>query len=71
MKKENDKLNEYLLSDQFKDDFRKQVEKDTWDKGLPMVYMDNEGYIVTEWKDGRINRIKRPNIKFNDNPHNS
>lgn len=36
-------ISDYLRSDQFKVDFRKAVEADTWEKGLPMYYMDDEG----------------------------
>jgi hypothetical protein len=55
---EDDEWVKYLTSDQFKEDYRKQVEKDTWGQGLPMVYMNNEGQIVREYKDGKIEVIK-------------
>ena len=58
MKEDKDLINEYLMSEQFKKDFAKQVEKDTWDKDLPKIYMDKQGNIVEHWKDGRINIIK-------------
>ena len=48
----------YLTSDKFKEDFAKQVEKDTWDQGYPMIYMDKGGNIVEHWKDGTINILK-------------
>ena len=48
----------YLTSDQFKEDFRKQVEKDTWGQGLPMVYMNKEGQIVKHFPDGKFEVIK-------------
>ena len=54
---EIDKLHEYLKSDKFKEDFARQVEKDTWEKGLPKIYM-KDGNIVEHWKDGTINIIK-------------
>lgn len=41
-------------SEEFKEAFRKQVEADTWDKGLPKVYMNDEGQVVRHWKDGKI-----------------
>ena len=50
---------EYLKSEQFKEDFRKKVEEDTWEKGLPMIYMDENKNIVEHWKDGTINIIKK------------
>lgn len=45
-------------SKEFKEAFRKQVEADTWGKGLPMVYMDKDGWIVKHWKDGKIEKVK-------------
>lgn len=50
---------EYFRSEQFQEDFRKQVEKDTWDNGLPMVYLNEEGDIVRHYKDGKIEIIKK------------
>jgi hypothetical protein len=41
-------------SEEFKKEFRKQVEKDTWGMGKPMFYM-KDGDIVEHWKDGTIN----------------
>jgi hypothetical protein len=51
----SDPINDYIKSEQFQKDFTKQVEKDTWGKGLPKIYMDNDGNIVEHWKDGTIN----------------
>lgn len=53
---------EYFRSEQFQEDFRKQVEKDTWDNGLPMVYLNEEGNIVRHYKDGKIEIIKQKNM---------
>lgn len=49
---------EYFKSDKFKEDFRKKVEEDTWEKGKPMIYLDDNGNIVEHFKDGTINIIK-------------
>lgn len=49
----------YFNSDKFAEDFKKQVEKDTWGKGLPKIYMNEKGDIVEHWKDGRIIIIKK------------
>lgn len=60
---------EYLKSEQFKEDFRKQVEKDTWDNGLPMVYLNEQGDIVKHYKDGtveKINNMKETKFKVGD-----
>jgi hypothetical protein len=54
---------EYFRSEQFQEDFRKQVEKDTWDNGLPMVYLNEEGDIVRHYKDGKIEIIKEKKMK--------
>ena len=56
---------EYFKSEQFKEDFRKKVEQDTWEKGLPMIYMDENKNIVEHWKDGTINIIKYATKKNN------
>lgn len=47
----------YFKSKEFQEDFRKQVEKDTWDKDLPMVYLNEEGWIVKHYKDGTIEKL--------------
>ena len=52
-------IHDYLRSEKFRADFRKAVEADTWEKGLPMYYMDEEGWLVEHWKDGRVVRKKR------------
>lgn len=49
---------EYFQSKEFKDAIKKQIKKDTWSKGLPMVYLNSEGQIVKEWEDGRIEIVK-------------
>ena len=49
---------EYFKSNKFKEDFRKKVEEDTWEKGKPMIYLDDNGNIVEHWKDGTIKIIK-------------
>ena len=53
-----DEIENYLKSEQFTKDFQDIVEQDTWDKGLPKIYMDKEGNIVEHWKDGTINILK-------------
>lgn len=37
---------EYFQSEEFKKSFSEQVEKDTWGKGKPMIYVDKEGNTV-------------------------
>lgn len=57
---EEDRLElEYFKSEKFKKDFRKRVEEDTWEKGLPMIYMDENKNIIEHWKDGMINILKK------------
>lgn len=48
----------YLKSEEAQELFQKIVERDTWEKGLPKIYMDKKGNIVEHWKDGTINIIK-------------
>lgn len=48
----------YFQSEEFKKEMRKQVEKDTWDKGLPKIYMNKNKQLVRHWKDGKIEIIK-------------
>ena len=50
---------EYFKSNKFKEDFRKKVEEDTWEKGKPMIYLDDNGNIVEHFKDGTINTLKK------------
>ena len=60
---EADEVEKFLKSEEFIKEFRKQVEKDTWEKGLPMVYLkDNK--IVKHYSDGRVEVIKE--IEFTD-----
>lgn len=56
---EDEKWIEMFNSEQFKEIFKNQVEKNTWDVGLPKAYMDNDGYLVHHYKDGSIKRIKK------------
>ena len=48
------------MSEQFRESFRKRVEEETWGKGRPMVYLDDDGWIVKHWKDGTIEKISKP-----------
>ena len=54
----NTKEIEYFKSEEAQELFQKMVERDTWEKGLPKIYMDKKGNIVEHWKDGTINIIK-------------
>ena len=56
---------EYFKSEKFKEDFRKKVEEDTWEKGLPMIYLDDNGNMVKHFKDGTIEIIKYATKKNN------
>jgi len=56
---DNNWVKEAFESKEFKDAFRKQIEKDTWGNDLPMVYMDDDGWMVHHWKDGKIDKIKK------------
>lgn len=54
---------DFFRSSEFAEKLRKQVEKDTWEKGLPMVYLrDNK--IVRHYPDGTIEVIKV--VEFQD-----
>lgn len=50
---------EFFKSKEFKEGIYNQVKKDTWGKGLPMVYMNDKGEIVKHWKNGKIKVIKK------------
>jgi hypothetical protein len=67
---DNELMADFINSKKFKKGFKKLVEKDTWDKGLPKYYMDKDGWLVEHWKDGTI--IKKQDLKLdkkpNDNP---
>jgi hypothetical protein len=59
MTKDNNSVKEALESKEFKEAFRQRVEKDTWGNGLPMVYIDDEDWLVRHWPDGRIDRVNK------------
>lgn len=46
-------LHKYLLSKGFKRDIMKQIEKDTWDKGLPKIYLNDQGDMIKHFKSGK------------------
>lgn len=52
------KESNYFKSKEFEDNYRKQVEKDTWEKGLPMIYMNEKKQFVEHWKNGEINIVR-------------
>jgi hypothetical protein len=54
-------LANHLRSEQFKESFKKRVEEQTWGKDLPLVYLDENGWIVKHWKDGTIEKIQKAN----------
>jgi len=56
--KQGDLESEYWNSKMFRDIWEKQIKRDTWGKGLPMIYINDEGKIVKEWEDGRIETVK-------------
>ena len=55
---EYDQEVEMFNSKSFKDNFQKEVEKSTWDLGLPKIYMNSLKQLVEHYKDGTINIIK-------------
>lgn len=55
--KSDKQLSEYFRSREFKKSMQKQIKKDTWGKGLPMVYVNDKGQIVNHWKSGKIEII--------------
>jgi len=59
MDKEEKRLSDIIRSEQFKESFRKRVEEETWGKDKPMVYLDDNGWIVKHWKDGTIEKLKK------------
>ena len=61
MDKEEDKISKVLRSEQFKESFRKRGEEQTWGKDIPMVYLDEDGWVVKHWKDGTIEKIQKAN----------
>lgn len=53
------KESDYFNSEEFQKRIQKSIERETWDKGLPRIYMDKDKNIVRHWKDGRIEIIKK------------
>ena len=56
---DNGLMFEYFNSKEFKESIKKSIEKETWDKGLPKIYLDENGWIVEHWKDGKITKISK------------
>ncbi len=56
---DNPEYIEWLKSEQFGESINKIIERDTWEQGLPKIYMDKEGWLVKHWKDGKIEKIKK------------
>jgi hypothetical protein len=54
-----DALTDYLKSEKFQNDFEAQVKKDTWGNGIPMIYMDEQGNIISHWEDGTKDILDR------------
>ena len=52
------KESEYFSSEEFKEAMRKRIEVDTWEKGLPMIYIDESKQLVKHWKNGTIEIIQ-------------
>lgn len=46
---------EYFNSKEFIEVFTKIVDENTWGKGIPKIYMNDNGDIVEHWKNGTIN----------------
>ena len=61
MDKKEKKLSDFLRSEQFRESFKKRVEEETWGKDKPMVYLDDDGWVVKHWKDGTIEKIQKAN----------
>lgn len=55
-------VSKIVTSQEFKDSITKSIVDATWGKGLPMVYMNRDGWIVKHWEDGTIKRIKKIKI---------
>lgn len=45
---------EFFSSKEFQEGITSQIEKDTWGKGLPMYYMNENRQLVEHWADGTI-----------------
>jgi hypothetical protein len=48
----------FFISEKFKEGLQQQVISDTWGKGFPMVYLDENRNIVKHWSDGRIEIVE-------------
>lgn len=49
----------FFKSDEFKEAIKRAIEADTWDKGFPKIYLDDDDWIVEHWKDGTIVKLKK------------
>ena len=48
----------YFNSKEFKDNMIKIIEEDTWDKGLPKIYLNDKDEIIEHYKNGTIKILK-------------
>jgi hypothetical protein len=48
----------YFKSQEFKEKIQASIDRETWDKGLPKYYKNDDGEIVEHFKDGTINVMK-------------
>jgi hypothetical protein len=57
----DEKVDEILatLKNEMSDNFKKTIEEDTWGKGNPMFYVDDEGWLIEHHQDGTKNKIKK------------
>ena len=47
------------LKNEMNDNLRKTTEEDTWGKGQPMYYVDDDGWLIEHHQDGTKNKIKQ------------
>lgn len=60
---EDESESKFFQSEEFQEGIRKSIEADTWGKGRPMYYMNEQRQIVEHWEDGKIIIIKEPDTK--------
>ncbi len=58
---ENNEATTNLKLDKMNDEFHKKVKKDSWGNGIPMIYMDSNGHIVSHWENDTIDILDKTN----------
>lgn len=63
----DEKIIKWIQSEEGRLRLEREINRTTWDVGLPKIYMDKEGYIIKHYKCGLKVRLdeKKDNLESN------